>query len=253
MRKRSARRAAWKRVRRASLPANWHGQPADLQPVARRPLSAQVADQIRRRITLGELRPGRRLESSPTLARELGVSLPTLREGLAALSYLGLIDVRHGVGVFVARRPRAARLLRAAHRHAARTELHSLRATVAIETAAGAARKRQTERRMVDMHLLLEARERAAWIGDPDAFTRADLELHEFVSASAGSPIRAALERMSGTALWGDLVGRARQLALDRELSDLHAELVDAIEEGKADAASAAASVIAAREASPTD
>ncbi len=247
------RRTAWKQIARARRQTNWWAHAADLRPVDRRPLSAQVADQIRRRITLGELRPGRRLESSRTLAQELGVSLPVVREGLAALSYLGLIEVRHGVGIFVARRPSAARLLRAAHRHAARAELQSLRTTLAVETADAAARRRQTDRRIRDMRVLLDERERAAWVGDPQGFTRADLDLHSFISASAGSPIHAALERMSATALSGDLAGKAQQLAIDRDLADLHAALVDAIDEGRPEAASTTAAAIAAREASTGD
>ncbi|HEY4767547.1 MAG TPA: GntR family transcriptional regulator [Candidatus Limnocylindria bacterium] len=251
--KRQRGRRAWQRILRPHRQTNWWAHPADLRPVERRALSTQVADQIRRRITLGDLRPGGRLESSRTLALELGVSLPVVREGLAALSYVGLIEVRHGVGIFVARRPSAARLLRAAHRHGARTELQALRATFAVETAGAAARKRQTERRMRDLRVLLDERERAAWVGDPQDFTRADLELHSFISASAGSPIHAALERMSGTALWGDLAGKARQLAIDRDLAELHADLIDAIEERQPEAASAAAAAIAAREASAGD
>jgi DNA-binding FadR family transcriptional regulator len=58
---------------------------------------------------------------------------------------------------------------------------------------------------------------------------------------------------MSGTALWGDLAGKARQLAIDRDLAELHADLIDAIEERQPEAASAAAAAIAAREASAGD
>jgi DNA-binding FadR family transcriptional regulator len=58
---------------------------------------------------------------------------------------------------------------------------------------------------------------------------------------------------MSGKALWGALAGRAQQLAIDRDLAELHATLVDAIDEGRPEAASTAAAAIAAREASAGD
>ena len=125
-----------------SWPVDWRRQPADLQPVSRRPLAMQAADQLRRRITLGDLQPGQRIESARKLSGELRISLPVLREAIAALAYLGLIEVRHGVGMFVARRPRASRAVRAAAHRADLAELHALRETLAAEAAARAASHR---------------------------------------------------------------------------------------------------------------
>lgn len=221
---------------------------SDLFPAARRPLAAQVADQIRRRITNGDLRPGRRVESSRKLAQQLHVSLPVVREALAALSYLGMIEVRHGVGVFVARRRTEARSLKVAYRRAHRTELHQLRATITAETAARAAERRRTERQQLDLHMLLQERRRSILAGEPSAFVHADLELHAFVAGIAGSPLHAALERMAGKGLLGDMTGRARRLALDGDLDELHDTLVEAIDASDADAARAAASAIAVAE-----
>lgn len=227
--------------------------PADLYPAARRPLAAQVADQIRRRITTRDLRGGQRIESSRKLAAELRVSLPVLREALAALSYLGMIEVRHGIGVFVVRRQPAARVLRVSHRRAHRAELHDLRATIAAEVAARAASRRRTERQQLDLHLLLQERHRAVLAGEPTAFVEADLELHAFIAGAARSPLHAALERMAGVGVRTDMTGRARRLALDDELDELHRTLVDAIDASDADAASAAARAIAVAEGAAPD
>lgn len=212
-----------------------------------------MADQIRRRISIGDLRPGQRIESSRKLALELQVSLPVLREALAALSYLGMIEVRHGVGIFIARRQRAARVLRVSHRRAHRKELHDLRATVAAEVAARAASRRRTERQQLDLHLMLQERHRAVLAGEPTAFIQADLDLHAFVAGVAGSPLHAALERMAGLGLRTDMAGRARRLALDGELDELHRTLVDAIDASDADAARVAARAIAIAEGAAPD
>lgn len=250
---RRGKRQAWAPIRRRQWPVDWRGQPADLYPVSRRPLAMQAADQLRRRITLGDLQPGQRIESARKLARELRISMPVMREGIAAIAYLGLIEVRHGVGMFVARRPRAARAVRAAAHRADRAELHALRETLAAEAAMRAASHRPSEGRMLDLHLMLSERSLSVHSGSPGRFTRADLDFHGTLAAAAGIPLHAALERMAGTALWTDLAGRARRLALDPSLTRLHLELVDAIEAGTPEAAVAAARAIAMAEAAAPD
>lgn len=254
MRKRDKRaKQSWVPVRRRGWPVDWRRQPADLQPVSRRPLAMQAADQLRRRITLGDLHPGQRIESARKLAKELRISMPVLREGIAALTYVGLIEVRHGVGMFVARRPRASRAVRAAAQRADRAELHALRETLAAESASRAASHRPSAGRMLDLHLMLEERSLSVHSGSPNRFTRADLDFHGTLAAAAGIPLHAALERMTGTALWTDLAGRARRLAWDSSLTRLHRELVDAIEAGTPEAAVAAARAVATAEAAAPD
>lgn len=251
-RARDARR--WTATRqRAARPLDFWRLPGGLHPVARRPLAARVADQIRRRISGGDLRPGERIESCRQLALELQVSHSVLREALAALSYVGMIDVRHGVGVFIAQRHPAARALRVSQRRAHRTELHDLRATINSEVAVRAALRRRTERQQLDLHLMLEERHRSVLAGEPTAFIQADLDLHAFVAGVAGSPLHATLERMIGVSLRTDMAGQARRLALDGELDQLHRELVDAIDVSDADAARVAARAIAIAEGAAPD
>ncbi|GIH24234.1 transcriptional regulator [Acrocarpospora phusangensis] len=58
-------------------------------------------------ISDGRLQPGQRLPSEPVLARQYGISRPTLREILSGLEADGLVRRVHGVGTFVAQqRPR---------------------------------------------------------------------------------------------------------------------------------------------------
>lgn len=74
-----------------------------------RRLYRQVADQIRSQIEHGQLGVGERLPGERELAEELGVSRPTIREALIALEVEGLIHIRMGSGVYVARSPREKR------------------------------------------------------------------------------------------------------------------------------------------------
>lgn len=72
-----------------------------LQAVEPRRLYRQIADQLRALIGSGEVAPGTRLPAERDLARQLGVSRPSLREALIALEVEGLLDVRVGSGIYV--------------------------------------------------------------------------------------------------------------------------------------------------------
>jgi GntR family transcriptional repressor for pyruvate dehydrogenase complex len=72
-----------------------------LQVVESRRLYRQIADQISALITGGEFAPGARLPPERTLAKQLGVSRPSVREALIALEVEGLLDVRVGSGIYV--------------------------------------------------------------------------------------------------------------------------------------------------------
>jgi DNA-binding FadR family transcriptional regulator len=64
-------------------------------------LYRQIADQLRTLITQGEYKPGERLPAERDLAKQLGVSRPSVREALIALEVEGWVEVRTGSGVFV--------------------------------------------------------------------------------------------------------------------------------------------------------
>lgn len=71
-----------------------------LKAVAPRRLYRQIADQIRSLVGSGEFAPGARLPAERDLARQLGVSRPSLREALIALEIEGLLEVRVGSGIY---------------------------------------------------------------------------------------------------------------------------------------------------------
>ena len=66
--------------------------------IAKKKLSEKVVDEIRKRMTSGELKVGDKLPNQNALAREFGVSLTSLREAMNILSMLGVIDQRPGYG-----------------------------------------------------------------------------------------------------------------------------------------------------------
>lgn len=72
-----------------------------LQTVEPKRLYRQIAEQLRQAIGQGEFAPGARLPAERDLARQLGVSRPSLREALIALEIEGVIEVRIGSGIYV--------------------------------------------------------------------------------------------------------------------------------------------------------
>lgn len=79
-----------------------------LQAVDNRRLYRQIADQITALIEKGEYAAGARLPPERDLARQLGVSRPSVREALIALEVEGYVEVRVGSGVYVMGPHRAA-------------------------------------------------------------------------------------------------------------------------------------------------
>lgn len=61
-----------------------------------------AAEEIKRFIKTNGLAVGQSLPPEPVMAQQLGISRPSLREGIKALESVGVLQSRHGEGVFVA-------------------------------------------------------------------------------------------------------------------------------------------------------
>lgn len=72
-----------------------------LQVVESSRLYRQIAEQLRGLISAGEFDAGTRLPAERDLARQLGVSRPSVREALIALEVEGWVEVRTGSGIYV--------------------------------------------------------------------------------------------------------------------------------------------------------
>lgn len=69
-------------------------------------ISAHIAEAIQGRIASGAIPLGARLPSEADLSRDFAVSRPSVREALAALQFVGLVESRRGYGtVVVSREP----------------------------------------------------------------------------------------------------------------------------------------------------
>lgn len=74
-----------------------------LTPVPRQSLSDDIAQRIRKLIQAKRYKAGARLPSITAMARDFAVGAPTVREALTKLETVGIVDIRHGSGVYVGR------------------------------------------------------------------------------------------------------------------------------------------------------
>jgi GntR family transcriptional regulator, transcriptional repressor for pyruvate dehydrogenase complex len=76
--------------------------PLTLRPIPRSKLAENVASQLLEEIREKKLPPGTRMPSERQLMAGLGVGRSTIREAINGLAMLGMLEIRHGQGAFVA-------------------------------------------------------------------------------------------------------------------------------------------------------
>jgi GntR family transcriptional regulator len=102
----------------------------DLRQDDPRPVYRQIADEVQRAVSVGILKTGESLPATRTLAAELKLNPNTVQHAYRTLAQEGVIEMRRGLGAFVAAKPReskrsadvlarqiAERALREAYRH----------------------------------------------------------------------------------------------------------------------------------------
>jgi GntR family transcriptional regulator len=81
-----------------------------------RPVYRQIADEVHRGVSVGVLKPGEALPPTRELAAELKLNPNTVQHAYRTLVQEGVVEMRRGIGAFVARQI-AERALREAFRH----------------------------------------------------------------------------------------------------------------------------------------
>lgn len=209
------------------------------------PLVPQLEELFRRRIDAGEWAVGQRLPSETELAAEVGVGRSSVREAVKLLARDGLLDVRHGVGTFVAQ-PAAEPALEMLLRRSRVLEVLEVRRALEVEAARLAADRARPEdlaevrRQLVDRH---DRHERHAV--DSDAFVAADLDFHRAVVALAGNSVLTALFDSVRPVLHAALVEMVENEPQVPDTGGAHDALVDALEarDGAAAVAATAANL----------
>jgi GntR family transcriptional regulator, transcriptional repressor for pyruvate dehydrogenase complex len=175
---------------------------------------------VRTLIERGQLKPGDRLPAERDLATQIGVSRPTVRAGLRALSAMGVVQSRHGSGTYIPDGPPTLgtgplSFLAALHGFT-REEMYEARRILEVG-AAGLAAERATPD-----HVATLAEEVASLFASLDAplvFLVHDINFHREVAAASGNPIVASLVEMV-SALYYESRRDTAERASDRDLRD---------------------------------
>jgi GntR family transcriptional repressor for pyruvate dehydrogenase complex len=201
--------------------------------VARDSLADTIARRIRAMIQSGEYSEGDRLPAILEMARRFGVGPPTVREALKKLETLGVVDVRHGSGVYVASRRELLVLARPQIGGAVADGLllDLIDARIALEVqAVEMAAVRASAEAIVAMRHLLGSVEGEAAAHDHRALA-ADAAFHRQLAAASGNTI---VEQMLD-ALHDLFTGEGRVVRWEPLVRDAdaraHGAILDAVEQ----------------------
>lgn len=163
---------------------------AALGPIKKQSLGQQVVGRIVELIRTGNLRPGDRLPPERELVEIFGISRPSLRESMRALSVLGIIESRHGGGAFVtdleARKLLAPLDFFLSLSQANLDDAFESRQIIEIQIVQKAAAK-ATRADIGDLNDMIAAH--ATIQNDPIGFRILDSRFHEKLSAIAGNAV----------------------------------------------------------------
>jgi len=120
----------------------------------------------------GRIRPGDKLPSTRSLAKQMGVSIVSAREAVQSLATIGLLEISHGRGIFLTEgAPVIEELLEA------RKVIESYNAMMAA--------RNDDDSALALMKDLLEEMNKNIESGDIDAYSEADYEFHLLIGKAA--------------------------------------------------------------------
>lgn len=157
-------------------------------------VTQRAIEQIKAMIAEGRLQPGERLPTERDLAVQLGISRSSMREAVRALTVMGVLEARHGSGVYVTLLE-AGDLLETfgavADLSRGRQLVELLEVRRVLESAATAlAAARITAESLAEVTGHLRAMEESE---DPEVILAHDLAFHRAIVASSGNASMAAI------------------------------------------------------------
>lgn len=200
-------------------------------PVRRQSLADEVAQRVRQLIHQRGCRTGDRLPSIARMARELGVAHPTVREALRKLQMHGVVEIRHGAGVFVGRTADPLLVTNPIYEGVASRklllDLVDARTTLEI-TCARLAAQNATDAHLARMRDALALAGERLHAGDP--VDEPNRGFHQEIARASGNVVLHQLLDALGGAIAHEqrIVNRTRELR--RRFHAEHLSILDALE-----------------------
>jgi GntR family transcriptional regulator, transcriptional repressor for pyruvate dehydrogenase complex len=210
-------------------------------------LADTLAIRLREEIASGRLRPGERLPTAHQISETYGVSRPIVREAVGRLKHDGLILTRQGAGAFVAD-PGSASAFRIdiadfTDKKEMRNVVELLMAVEAAATALAAVRRKDVDIARTKAQLV--AMQQAIDRGDPGVDE--DVGFHRSIVEATGNPffrdLSNFLDRRVRNFIRKARSNTARLRGLTQVVQQEHQVIFDAIVDGDANAARAAAEI----------
>jgi DNA-binding FadR family transcriptional regulator len=206
-----------------------------------------VMEAVLSAIRRGELAPGDQLPSDRELSERLRVSRPTAREGLLALEFAGVIEIRPGAGAFVKSSSPVLGGAPMLPPDGERSPRELIEARIALEPAVARVCAEHTSPEQLEelLQLVGQAQAQAGPDGSLESFVRLGLDFHKELANRSGNPFLAgfccSLVSVTDHPLWTLLNQQAVQTAQARQGQvDEHRAVVEAIASRDPDAAAEA-------------
>jgi GntR family transcriptional regulator, transcriptional repressor for pyruvate dehydrogenase complex len=164
------------------------------EPVVKQSLPDRLARQIRGTIQSGNYRRGDRLPPIVEMAKRFEVGQPSIREALKKLEAMGVVQIRHGAGVFVTRSEEV--LVLASPDYAGTVTkkllLDLIRARIPIEIQSVAdAVGRATLEQLQELERLLDEAEQN--LDDDERLNALNMQFHSKIAEASGNSVTAQL------------------------------------------------------------
>ena len=162
--------------------------------MAKQSLPDKLARQIRRTIQSGDYRRGDRLPPIVEMAKRFDVGQPSVREALKKLEAMGVVQIRHGSGVFVTRSEEV--LVLASPDYAGTVtrklllDLIRARIPIEIQSVADCVRHATSEQVRELERVLASAGQHLA---DDDMLNSVNMEFHGRIAEASGNSVTAQL------------------------------------------------------------
>ncbi len=173
-----------------------------IDAIRKESLSDSVARALKRLIDREGFPPGHRLPSIQEMARRFEVGAPTLREALRRLQAVGIIEIRHGSGVYVAERHDALFLTNpvAERTPSRRAMLDLIDTRLVLESyTTGLAAENVADEQLREMRRLLDQAEMLLDERHDEELGRINMAFHRQIAAASGNSVaHQVLELLSG-------------------------------------------------------